>query len=112
MNLGPVTKLDKRNKTKSKNLTMSCWKIVMSFLIFLIYGQFGAIQKLHSGCTVCKTYIFIKSDLLSYVIFSSKVTFYLTKTENSTKKSLAQLSHYCFEERYYYSLKRLIFCKK
>ena len=112
MDLGPVTTLDKRNKTKSKNLTMSCWKIVMSFLIFLIYSQFGAIQKLHSGCIVCKTYIFIKSDLLSYTIFLSKVTFYLTKTENRTKKSLTQLSHYCFEERYYFSLKRLIFCKK
>ena len=26
--------------------------------IFLIYGQFGAIQKLDSGRIVCKTYIF------------------------------------------------------
>ena len=25
------------------------------------------------------------------------VTFYLTKTENRTKKSLTQLSHYCFD---------------
>ena len=29
--------------------------------------------------------------------FSLKATFYLTKTENRTKKSLAQLSYYCFE---------------
>ena len=30
-------------------------------------------------------------------MFSVTVTFCLTKTENRTKKSLAQLSHYCFE---------------
>ena len=33
--------------------------------IFPIYGQFGAIQKPASGCIVCKTYIFINSNLLS-----------------------------------------------
>ena len=33
--------------------------------IFLIYSQFGAIQKLDSGRIVCKTYIFIKSKILS-----------------------------------------------
>ena len=43
-------------------------------VIFLVYGQFGAIRK------------------------SVKlVTFYLTKIENRNKKSLAQLSHYCSE---------------
>ena len=35
-------------------------------VIFLIYGQFGAIQKLDSGCVVYKTYISISSNLLSY----------------------------------------------
>ena len=35
-------------------------------VIFMIYGQFGAIWKLVSGGVVCKTYIFINSDLLSY----------------------------------------------
>ena len=29
--------------------------------------------------------------------FSLTVTFYVTKTENRTKKSLTQLSYYCFE---------------
>ena len=29
--------------------------------------------------------------------FSLAVTFYLTETENRTKKSLTQLLHYCFE---------------
>ena len=31
------------------------------------------------------------------VMFSVIVTFCLTKTENRTKKSQTQLSHYCFE---------------
>ena len=35
-------------------------------VIFPIYGQFGAIQKLDSVCIVCKTYVFINSNLLSY----------------------------------------------
>ena len=34
--------------------------------IFPIYGQFVAIQKPDSGGIVCQTYIFIKSNLLSY----------------------------------------------
>ena len=35
MKLGPVTKLDKKNKTPSKKLTMTtCWKIVMSLSLF------------------------------------------------------------------------------
>ena len=35
-------------------------------VIFSIYGQFGPIQKPDSGRIVCKTYIFINSNLLSY----------------------------------------------
>ena len=34
--------------------------------IFSIYGQFGAIWKPDSGRIVCKTYIFINSNLFSY----------------------------------------------
>ena len=39
-------------------------------VIFLIYGQFGAIRKADSGCIVCKTYIFnnnqkVKTELKS-----------------------------------------------
>ena len=49
MKLGPVTKLDKRNKTTSKNFSNdvmleNCDAIV----IFTIYGQFGAMRKLDS----------------------------------------------------------------
>ena len=50
MKLEPVTKLDKRNKTTSKELDdevmlANCDAIV----IFPIYAQFGAIQKPDSG---------------------------------------------------------------
>ena len=44
--------------------------------------------------------------------FSLAVTFYLTKTDNRTKKSLIQLSHYCFEYRYQFCQKMHSFCKK
>ena len=62
-----ITKFDKKNKTTSKKfdddvMSPNCDVIV----IFPIYGQFGAIQKLDSGRTVCKTCIFINSNLLSY----------------------------------------------
>ena len=33
---------------------------------FRIYGQVGAIRKPDCGRIVCKTYVFIKSNLLSY----------------------------------------------
>ena len=67
MKLGPVTKLDKKKKTTSKRfgdavMSANCGVIV----IFPIYGQFGAIRKPDSGRIVCKTYIFINSNLLSY----------------------------------------------
>ena len=35
-------------------------------VIFPSYGQFGAIWRPDSGRMVCKTYIFINSNLLSY----------------------------------------------
>ena len=75
MKLGPVTKLDKKNKTTSKkNISVNCNVIVILL---------GAIRKPDSGYIVCKA--------------SEIVTFHLTKTENRTKKSLTQLSHYFFE---------------
>ena len=66
MKLGPVTKLDKRNKTSKKiddNLMLENCDVIV---IFPIYGQFGAIRKLDSGRIVCKFYVFINSNLLSY----------------------------------------------
>ena len=55
MKLGPVTKLDKTNKTTSKKfdddvMSKNCDIII----IFPIYGQFGAIWKLDSARIVCK----------------------------------------------------------
>ena len=74
MKVGPEAKVDKRNKTTSKKFdddVMS--KIVTSLLFFNLQP-------------ICRK-----------LIFSLIVTFYLTKTENGTKKSLTQLSHYFFE---------------
>ena len=67
MKLGPVTKLDKKNKIQLKTfdddvISKKCDIIA----IFPIYSQFGEIRKLDSGRIVCKTYIFIKINLLSY----------------------------------------------
>ena len=67
MKLGPVTKLHKENKIKSKKfgddlMSENCDAIV----IFPIYGQFGGIRRPDYGRIVCETYIFIKSNLLSY----------------------------------------------
>ena len=82
MKLGPITKLDKENKKMSKNfdndiISAKCDVIV----IFPIFDQFGAIRKpFHFHRT-----------------FSSTIIFYFIKTENRTKKSLTQISHYYFE---------------
>ena len=67
MKLVPVTELDKRNKTRSKkfadNVMLENCNVIVTFSI---YGQFGAIRKLDSGLRVCRSYVFIKSNLLSY----------------------------------------------
>ena len=67
MKLGSVTKLDKRNKTKSKSFDDD----VMSgnydvIVIFRIFDQFGADRMPDSGHRVCKNYVFSNSNLLSY----------------------------------------------
>ena len=101
MNLGPVTKLDKRNKAASKkfddNVMSGNYDVIV---IFRSFGQFGAVRRPDPDTESTK------------VMFSVKVTFWLTKTENRTKKSPTQLSHYCFESRYFFGQKTLIFCKK
>ena len=66
MKLGPVTKLDKRNKTTSNKFDDDAMSTICDLIvIFPIYGQFGAIRKPDAGRIVCKTYIFINSNLLS-----------------------------------------------
>ena len=64
---------------------MSCWKIVTSLSFF----QFMANLE-QSGSQ-------IPDAESAKLMFSLIVTFYLTKSENRTKKSLTQLSQYCFE---------------
>ena len=86
MKLGPVTKIDKRNKATSKKIVDDvCRKIVTSLLFFRFIVNLG-----QSGSRIPDT----ESIKLR---FSLIVTFYLAKTENRTKKSLTQFSHYCFE---------------
>ena len=78
MKLGPVTKLDKRNKTTSKNFDDNVMlENCDATVTFWIFSQFGAVRR---------------PDMFLVI-----VTFCLTKTENRTKKSLTQLLHYCFE---------------
>ena len=65
MKLEPVTKLDQRNTARSKKFdefSENCDVIA----IFLIYSQFGAIQKPDPGRINHKTYIFNNSNLLPY----------------------------------------------
>ena len=79
MKLGPATKLDKRNTATSKKFDDDVMSANCDVIVFFpIYCQFAVIWKpnLH---------------------FSLTITFYLTKTENRTKKSLTKLSYYCFE---------------
>ena len=69
MKLGPVTKLDERNLPTSEKFSDDVMSVNCDVIVtFSIYGLFGAKQ---SGSwilerMVCKTYIFIKSYLLSY----------------------------------------------
>ena len=67
MKLGPVTKLDKRSKNASKKIDVDLMSANYdAIVIFPMYGQFGAIRRPDCGRIVCKTYIFINSNLLSY----------------------------------------------
>ena len=66
MKLGPVTKFKKRSETTEKTDDDVMSKNCDVIDIFPIYGQFRATCKLDSGRIVCKTCIFINSNLLSY----------------------------------------------
>ena len=68
MKLGPVTKRDRRYKATSKKIDDDFISENFDVItIFSVYGQFGAIRKPDSGGIVCKTYIFINSNLLPYI---------------------------------------------
>ena len=64
--LGPVTKLDIRTKKKSEKkwMMMSCQKIVIS----PFFGFLASLEQSGGWIpdTVCKMYVFINSNLLSY----------------------------------------------
>ena len=86
MKLRPVTKLDKRNKTTSKKfdddvMSENCHIIVI----------FGFLANLEQSVG------WIPDTESAEITFSVTITLCLTKTESRTKKSLTQLSHYCFE---------------
>ena len=67
MKLGPVTILDKSNKTTSKKFDVDVMPENYDVIaIFPIYDQFGAIRKPDSGRMVCKTSIFVNNNLLFY----------------------------------------------
>ena len=79
-----------------------------------------------TSCSIIVTSLSFFRFLTNFELFGSRipdaqsikltflliVTFYLTKTERKIKKSLTQLSHRYFEQRYYFCQKMLIFCKK
>ena len=66
MKLGPVTKLKKSNKIRSKDFEDDNMSANSDVIVnFLIYNQFGAIRIPDSGSIACKTYLFISSNLLS-----------------------------------------------
>ena len=67
MKLGPVTKLDKRNKKTSKKFDDNLMLESCDVVAFLpITSQFGAIWKPETERIVFKTYISTNSNLLSY----------------------------------------------
>ena len=71
MKLGPVTKLDKRNKTTSKKFDVD----VMSenCEVIATFCQFGAVRRPDSGHRLCKIYVFNYSNLLFYKKLKTKL---------------------------------------
>ena len=86
MKLGPITRIDKRNKTTLKKITMTSYREIVTSLSF-----FGFLAHLEQSGDQ------IPGTESAKVMFSAIVTFRLTKTENRTKKTLTQLWHYCFQ---------------
>ena len=86
MKLGPVTKIDERNKVTSQKI--DDYVISENFDVIAIFGFLVNLQQ--SGS-------WIPDTECAKVMCSVIVTFCLTKTANRTKTSLTQLSHYCFE---------------
>ena len=69
MKLGPLTKLDERNKITTKKIVYDFISEFCEVIVFFpINDQFGAIRKSDSGRLVCKTSVksFIKSNILFF----------------------------------------------
>ena len=86
MKLGPVTKLDKNVKKDVKKFDDDVMRENCDVLV--IFPINADLEQFRSRISDAQS---VKPT------FSLIVTFYLTKTENRTKKYLTQLSHYCFE---------------
>ena len=84
--LGPITKLDKGNRSTSKEFDDDVTSANCGVVVF-----FRFMDNLRPSESLIPDGWCIK------LIFSLIVTFYLTEPENSTKKSLTQLLYYCFE---------------
>ena len=81
MKRAPVAKLDKRNTTSQENLTItSCRQIMTSQYFFHLMVDLEQ-PRISDAWSIIPT-------------FSLMETFYLTKTENRTKKFPAKLSYY------------------
>ena len=86
-------------KQRQKKLTMtSCRRVVTSLSFFRFMANLEQPRSWILDAQSVK------------LTFSLIVTFYLSKTENRTKKSLTQLSYYCFEWKYY-SIKKVLSTK-
>ena len=84
--LGPVIKLDKRNTTTSKKLTIVLYGWIVT--LFPIFLNMTNLQP--SGKWIL--------DAWSITFTSSwTITFHLTKTEITTEKSLTKVWYYCFK---------------
>ena len=73
--LGPVIKLDKRNKATSKKFDDDVMPENYDVIVIIpIYGQFGAICKPDSGRIVCNTLFIVCITLLylNYLIITQK----------------------------------------
>ena len=67
MKIGPVTRLDKRNKTTSKKIDIEVMSENCDVIVIVrIFGQFGAVRRPDSGDRFCKSYVLSNSNLLSY----------------------------------------------
>ena len=86
MKLGPVNKLYKRNTATSKTINDDV--MLTNFYVVVIFQFKANLEQSESQ---------IQDVWSAILLFSLIVTFYLTKTDNSTKTSLTQLSCYIFQ---------------